>query len=482
MMIGNKLAFLYFKIGIILFLLLIYCSFFTEAYANSVIKNIIKTYHLIQALNKKAINSITFELVREQPYLAGAPTKFVLRGSDGELWLFKAPSDRRGIETPVAVSSWAQLLGINVPESYLITLPVNGRATLGHIQKFYPSLKSFLGGFKMQFLSAKQIEQIQKHQVLDWFVYNPDPITGSFFFDEAGEIVAIDKDKSLIRLEYSSLDPEEIPPNYDSFWSAYIEGRIGVDFAKPFELIDHIQAFDSDIVIEIFSKFGSKVLDALLLRKKNLRRVFEGFYQTLADKRGEEFQRLPEKTNGNFSKTILNNLRDKLRQKKAWLKRIVSNKGEEQKNIGVIYLRAGLPTPDHYCPGRLAPGLIETGLEFFIKDISQYNTDRAFDESEEVNRCKLVSTLKRSRDEAKDIHEKLAISLYIAQIRRFYENSSIRHITQHPKDVSLDEIVNYLGFYKKTLQCDQIVDDKDVLDEEDQYLLELARKLRDMYK
>ena len=97
----------------------------------------------------------------------------------------------------------------------------------------------------------------------------------------------------------------------------------------------------------------------------------------------------------------------------------------------------------------------------------------------------VISHLKRLRKKTADIHEKLAISLYIAQIRRLDPRNKwnmVKNIAKHPMDVTPDELIEYLCTPKKRPPNMFNMNNWHVLDREDMYLLGLATNIRDRQK
>ncbi|MFH1777234.1 MAG: hypothetical protein ABH952_06740 [Candidatus Omnitrophota bacterium] len=430
----------------------------------------------ILELNNKAITNITFKLNEEQHYLGGWHQKLILKGSDGNLWLFKF-TGKEGADRAGVVSSWAKLFGVNFNEVYYISLPINGEMVDGSVQRFFSS-STTLCNISPQSLSDQQIEQLQKQQVLDWLIYNFDTKCNNFIvLSNTGEIIGVDKESCFeypdekIDLSRKSTVYYRKYSYYNKFWQAYIRGTIKVDLKKTFELIDHIQSFNDDILTEIFLSVVMKtdnsdpdvyclkgiyrVMDAVLLQKKNLRHDFEEFYQMLNRERGEKFRLPYKKINNNFSKNVLQNLKSDIFVKNCGLKEVTSKENKKQLNIEAV------------CSAK-AWRMVHS--EICLPD-------------EDPNR--IIEKLEAARNGITSIHEKLAISLYIATLRRINKNArtwkNLQLITKHPKAISCSEIVCYLT-QKKMIQYNSNDSEDVTLDSEDHYLLGLAYIVKDQYK
>ncbi|MFA5410495.1 MAG: hypothetical protein WC321_01360 [Candidatus Omnitrophota bacterium] len=452
------------------------CCIFPPAlrtYAITINEEIAALYNTAQQLNKEAISNISYELQREQSHLGGSKQKIILKGSDGNLWLFKF-SDNAIIDRVVIVSSLAKLFGVNCNEVYPVRLPINGEAVGGYVQILLPHART-LSNIPPQELTSGQIEELQKQQVLDWLIYNFDAKDSNFLLlPKSGKLIGIDKDLSFKHInEAAPLSRKSAvfyknPPYYDKLWASYAEGKINADFFKTFELIDHIQNFDDNLFTEIFEPMAqendnggeispaegySMVMEAFRQRKKNLRDDFRKFYRELNSEKGQAFQPPREGISSDFSKDVLQRLKNDISEKAFWLEKINSHKNSRQNNLEVV------------CSDKAWNMLL------FKVVISEEQTD--------FNR--VVAELKSIRSKAASIHEKLAVSLYIAKIRRMNEGdkkSAIRFIAEHPEDIMPLELLSYLSTQEKILRNSR----EQTLDEEDYYLLGLAYLVKKQYK
>ena len=425
-------------------LVVIWCS--SQIYASSAIGEIGKLFWEDQDLDKKIIENLTFELAEDQHKYRGESTeKYLLKDSEGNLWLFKTYLDPIHVKNDRVAYQLARIFGLTLPLICEINLPINEEQVYGSIQKIILDVESL-----RKDLIRCQIEDIQRYHILDWLISNYDAARDEFLIQKkSGRVITIDKDDAFSLEKVSS--PGEDPDTwgnwyYKKFWENYANGKINVDFAKSFELIDHIQSVKNSLLKQVlknsFDKVVSKwridqMVDSLIFKKKNLKIDFRKFYQKLAEKRREKIYVPTKKRINNYSKIVLRKMRKAVLQKRFYLKRLNSRNQNKQKNIEVVsskkawYMVDGLGYPRR---GQFAPLATKT-----------------------------VYSLKELRKNILSPHEKLAISLYIEkvnQIRRENNWQGIgkeepKRITKNPKYIKVSQIEYMLrisyGPFKKTI-------------------------------
>lgn len=293
-------------------------------------------------LDDKIYSNLIFEVNDFQPILGGLNAKFLLKGNDGRIWFFKAEQ----ISTPLDVEyRWHRLCGMNMPVCYNIKLPINGELIEGIIQEYLLDVKS-LASIPIKKLSKRQIEFIQKQQILDWFIYSKTlfECCSEQLFLKGDKVINVGKceafipdnmSKSLIGNFNTSNDNKNY---YNRFWRAYINREIDVDFNKSFELIAYIQTLDDGFIGKIFEpiKCQGAFLSLLKTRKHNLKSEFEKFYQHMATIKGEKLlaSRIYEKHS--LLRQISKALKKDIARKKMILTKIAQHKNRSQKNLEVV--------------------------------------------------------------------------------------------------------------------------------------------------
>ncbi len=421
--------------GFIKFLVIIVCCV-SPIYADSTNKKIIKLFWGVQALNKKIINNLVFELAENQYKYRGESTeKYLLKDSEGSFWLFKTYIEPTHVKKDIIAYQLAQLFGLTLPLICDIRLPINGEIIYGSIQKIMFNVTPL----KMNLLPC-QIEDIQKHHILDWLISNYDVAKDEFLINKkTNEIIAIDKDDAFS--EEKTFSPGDNPwgnSYYSKFCNNYMKGQMDVDFTRVFELIDYIQSIENRLLKKIIKNSLDNVMPELdinetihsvISKKKNLRKDFMLFYHKTAQKTGGKIYIPSRKKTNDYSKIILKNFKKSVFQKKQHLIYLMNKKGGKQKNIEVVsskrswYMidRLGYPPKDKF---------VSLGI-------------------------KNIDDLKKLRKEVSSFSEKLAISLYVEKINEVlrekgWQNigeSKLKRITENPKCMDVSQIESTLRLF-----------------------------------
>ena len=425
------------------FLIIISCLV-SQVSANSITDEIVKLFWEDQSLDRKIIENLVFELaVGQSAYRGQSTEKYLLKDNEGNLWLFKTYIDSIHVKNDITVYQLAQLFGIGVPTICEINLPINGEIVYGSIQKIILDVE-----FINKDLLPNQISDIQRHHILDWLVSNYDAGGDEFLVKKnTGEIIAIDKDDSFCRDK--ALSPGDDPWGYlyyTNFWESYTKGEINVNFAMSFKLIDHVQSFKDSLFINIlkssFRKIVSKkdmkkIINLVILKKKNLKTDFRKFYQELAKKSVIFFYIPVDEKENKYSQQVLGKLKKERNKKSNYLKKLISKNRNKQKNIEIISSKKAWYMVDEleYSP---------FGQFFLLSN-------------------KIVHNLRNLRNEVLSFSEKLAISLYIEQVnqmRREREWKGIgkeepKRITENSKNIEGAQIEYILrtsyGLFKKPI-------------------------------
>ena len=401
------------------FLIIITCLV-SQVSANSIRKDIVKLFREDQYLDRGVIKNLVFELAEGQDeYIGESTEKYLLKDNEENLWLFKTYADPIHVKNDIVVYRLAQLFGLKLPAICEIELPINGEIMYGSIQKIILDIVPLNND-----LLPGQIEDIQRHHILDWLVSNYDAGKDEFFIQKkTGKIIAIDKDDAFSKEKCFS--PGEDPWGdlyYKKFWENYTRGKIRVDFTRSFELINHIQNIDNNLLEDILkNSFGEILLpywvnrriDSIISKKENLKVDFEKFYRKLAKKKGEKFYNSFKRKTNNYSDTVLKNLRKTVYQKSLYFKRLGEKTRSKQKNIEVISSMKAWYMVDEL-------GYPRFGQFLFLSD-------------------KILQNLRNLRENVLTVNEKLAISLYIVQINQMRKEKNWQAVgKEFPKRITMN--------------------------------------------
>ncbi len=234
--------------------------------------------------------------------LGGMHTKFIYKDADGNSWLFKPTAEPfRAIGDEVAYKMARVVDPDNVVEVRAIELTVNGRKTLGSIQKMVSDLE--IGDFhpiKPSALSAGQLRQINREHVVDWLIGNHDGHAGNLLQTKAGKIVGIDKGQAYkFILQPNEALSRTFKPNpeesyYQTIAAAVKKKAVDVDdfdLSDAFEAIKRAQALTDSQLREIVKPYvegrtqsaleREKLYTAMVARKNNLASDFERYWSEL---------------------------------------------------------------------------------------------------------------------------------------------------------------------------------------------------------
>ncbi len=414
-----------------------------------------------QKLDGKIIRKLRFELYENQD-LGGSAQKYLLKSNNGDLWLFKVYpfSKTKRVKISRCVYLLAQLLAISTPVLYEINLPINGKLRYGSIQKFISDTKE-LCDVKISELSNTQIEDIQYHEIFDWLIFNGDPDSDHFFIKpKTDEIVAIDKDLSLSEMKGSSLS--ENPWNnawYMNYWKKCIADEINIDFKKSFNFIKYIQSIKNCKLRKILLRLcnENKLIDEFFLRKKNLKIYFEKSYRRLSVLQGKQFLIADNADKKAYSELVLEKIKKNVLEKRQLLKNLKAQKKTRQNNITAISSEDAWDIVDK--------------LNWVDKERSLVYIKNVIEKLECLEKKKV------------SVYEKLAINLYIEEVRKKYikkivENfpmrKEIKLITLHPHRINdrkiFDLEYNLRAVYKEKRKSFVKHKGKFTRDEEDIFL------------
>lgn len=394
-----------------------------------------------KSLSDKIFKKLTFTLVDKQPILSGQNAKFILKSEDERLWFFKIGKSNITLDHTYKLLS---LCGQKVPLCYEITLPVNGKEEKGIIQEFIPT-KNSLATISINNLSQKQINYIQKQQIIEWLIaaeetFECDP---SQFLLTKSNIINVNKynsfsSKYIDRTLTDDFNAKNKENYYNSFWEAYVNKNISVDFAGSFELINYIQNINNGCFKTLSICDGYR--DLLIERKDNLMYNFERYYRYLSGLRNRRFKwtSKPLKVKDSYLRKICEKLKNDI--KKERIKLLNWKTLNSQKDIRVI----------------ISPTVRNAIKEFGFPDCYYLNNIDKFKQ--------LINSFKIKFN---NLNEELALSLFLYQIRHiengiapenFFEMEPLYVFSPKTLDIQIIEanlrVSDYetKGFYIDTIE------------------------------
>jgi hypothetical protein len=147
--------------------------------------------------------------------IGGAHRKYRLTDDTGRQWLFK-PMPRSQVLVDIAAARTLLEAGLLTPIVYGQEAEIRteagqeGETVVGSIQPLLSQdeVSAWELPRELDTLSPDQLEDLQRHHVLDWLMANADAHRGQFLIGAEGELIAVDKSQSLRFFPYDALDWE----------------------------------------------------------------------------------------------------------------------------------------------------------------------------------------------------------------------------------------------------------------------------------
>jgi len=357
--------------------------------SNLLNKVIIKLVDTNDALGKRYINNLHFKFAgdKEQVF-SGISEKYVLIADDGSKWLFKK-SIEEDQEKYFLVYKLANILGIDLPETYRFSLNINCKKRSGYIMEFIPEANSsYLSELLSKCIAERKyifIPKLLAQSVFGWLTYYYDP---QLIFS-ASKVYFSDLDDSF----YMSKSPKNIPDIFKGI-------NIQVDYKTVYALLKYINRMDEKLLEAYLSQVlnsetqDKKYMIELIMQRKKM--VVPSFFNTYSN--NSVFQRLKFNRANAFSLKldICNNLLNKIilkSKKPGFFKNNCLN--------SELYIVASGESWLY-----LAEKFISLRKNSYFKD---KDVQALFQDCE--NKLFLI------RKNAKDPREKLATTLYLRQLR-----------------------------------------------------------------
>ncbi len=264
-------------------------------------------------LENKTIKQLTFRLSPVQSIKTGACLKFMLLDDLGREWIFK-PFLHYKSNSSIIVSRLFKLFGIESPVVHFVSLNINGKNVYGGIQRFIPNTGT-LSNFTPERISSNGCDYLIKTHIFYWLFDNYDANPTNFIIlslDDDGkaeniarvdnEIAFIFKDRDKLRDTHKKI----AGTYYNRIWEAYTLKKIDLDLRGNYAFVKFVENFPDwfiakiiqPLIIKDYDKltntdfYGTNIdknrlLETIILRKKNLSDDFAEFYRDLAAQRAD---------------------------------------------------------------------------------------------------------------------------------------------------------------------------------------------------
>ena len=341
--------------------------------------------------------------------------------------------------------------------------------------KILPIIQNSLN-FDCNDLKSYQTDELQRQQVLDYFIDNYD-IGGFLIHVKSGEIYGVDKDQSFhaFRKGKKQGHLKDIMAHFeDCIYSClgwpYIKKRANEDIHAGLVLAKFMSSIDDRLISEIFYPIFDEQIPTtfnikteLIDRKNNLFEEFVSFYATMEQKQKQVFRIPGESDIIQYKKQVLKRLEKEIKEKTNVLKKLGNNKKHEQRNIDVISSHKA--------------------WIFLSREVFSHIIEEEI--PREIKWQTVINGLNRLRDNSNSMAERLGITIYILQIHEFlldgYPNSdkmnyfSNKRVTLHPGSMNIDSRTRrYTLIMKKNTSQD--------IESEFYYCMLLVYKLKGQYK
>lgn len=286
----------------------------------------------------------------KQSNLGGAHTKYQYVDEDGNVWMWKK-ADSAGVAKGEALAhdiGWD--LGFDMADIRYAKgwqVPTKGTFPHGTVQKFHKGIKGDMTKVPLAAFDESQIRELQEHQVFDWLISQHDTHTENILVMVDGHLVPIDKGQAFKFFGADRLEQGWMPqgnfgrPVYYDLWDEYAAGRIDVDLDAIDHILARIESLDeAEYAAKVRAYVEQRMTDggrslsflppelrttdalveAILERKRSIRRDFTEFYKAQAKRRGVKWEPI-------------------------WERRLKATAPEVIAEVGEAAVQAGITTP-----------------------------------------------------------------------------------------------------------------------------------------
>lgn len=235
---------------------------------------------------------------------------------NGDRWIFKV-QDRAATDIEMFATEVGERLGLDMAEMApgVDVETVNYGVAQGTFQRAFVSkgeLEKVYGMGYADQLTAEQVADLQRQQVLDWLISNHDSHGGNFLVANDGHLLPIDKGQTMKFFGTDKLNPTYGPNNsptaYQELWKRVIGGQIKVNFDAIDEMLTRVEQMSDEeyralVRAAVEQKYATamrrvqnympekywdidRFVDAAVERKQTIRADFEAFYRDVAHRAG----------------------------------------------------------------------------------------------------------------------------------------------------------------------------------------------------
>lgn len=193
--------------------------------------------------------------------LEGAHPKTVYKTPDGAKWMFKPDPDPITSIAEKSANDVMAYLGLPSPELYVTKV----KGKLGSLQRMFEDVVPVRIN-QLGTLTQDQIEQVQRHQVVDWLLSQHDTNDGALLKDKAGNIIAVDKGQAYKffgkdKLQYG-YNPNPNPTVYNRLFSDFKAGTVKLSWSAIEPILQSIEAMPESQLRAMIKPYGDQLVSA----------------------------------------------------------------------------------------------------------------------------------------------------------------------------------------------------------------------------
>jgi len=358
-----------------------------------------------EKLDRQLIKRLRLQLYEKQTF-SGGNEKYLLKDTQGNIWLFKTYKDYLGVEKDIKFSKLAGICGVRTSTCAEAALPVNDKLIYGSLQKAIPDLEEIPGH-----LSSSQAQQFLNAHIFKW-LSGGDEIE---LFLHSGQVFLLDIGEAL---EEGSNDMKTI---FEDVFMPFIENKniSNKTHSEALVFINFIQSIKDEFYCDIFKsifELNPEQKTLFLYRKNNLLTDYKKFY---SENVSDEFLRGNKGIPVRFYLNIIKSLQKSIKEKRALLRNIPP-RTKPQRTIDII-------TSKRCRDMVFGVNSLNSSL-FFNDDIARRDSDVKT----------LIGMFKRLRKKEKSMYEKLGISIFITQFRSDIPGfvPPLKRFSFHPDELS----------------------------------------------
>lgn len=250
--------------------------------------------HVDNAWGQIAANPSAFFRSGQTANLGGVHRKMTYTDPDGNRWLFKPMREDFLADADEMTYKITRLFDPEAVEVRKIVL--NGQT--GSIQRMRSDLAAKIDymGDDVTKIADEEVAQILQHHVVDWLISNHDAHSENFLRTVSGKVIPIDRAQAFKYFGNDALDINYNPNAYyvhpatlyNDIYTATKSGRMSIDPRHTLQAIRRVEAIsDEEFMAQIIPYANARpgtaasrreFIQAVLDRKRNIRKDFEGLY------------------------------------------------------------------------------------------------------------------------------------------------------------------------------------------------------------